>query len=157
MKWANIETELVNDGRKFSEGVKNLAPQNSKYVSIDKGKVVDYIYVDGRRVRTNTNNLFQNVVFKQEGLNNDTIVMKTVVDTSVVPYYDKAVLSKTLTVAKHYRRTEYGSIRYGSSIEYQKENRNYLYYMRGESLMRELISKWNGKTIEVEDDIEVFR
>lgn len=157
MKWANIETQLINDGRRFSEQIKNLAPQNSKYVSIDQGKIVDYIYVDGKRVRTNTNNLFQNVVFKQEGLNNDRIVMKTVVDTSVVPYYEKAVLSKTLTVAKHYRRTEYGSVRYGASIEYKKENRNYLYYMRGESLMQGLISKWNGKIIEVTDDIEVFK
>lgn len=157
MKWATIETQLINDGRRFSEEIKNLAPQNSKYVSIDNGKVVDYIYVDGRRVRTNTNNLYQNVVFKQEGLNNDRIVMKTVVDTGLVPYYEKAVLSKTLTVAKHYRRTEYGAKRYAVSIEYKKENRNYLYYMRGESLMRNLISKWNGKSIEVSDNIEVFK
>ena len=43
MKWHDVETQIINDGQRFSDRVKNLAPQNSKYVGRDNGRLVDYI------------------------------------------------------------------------------------------------------------------
>ena len=41
--------------------IKALAPQNSQYRSYDNGKLVNYIYVDGKRTYTNTGNLHRSI------------------------------------------------------------------------------------------------
>lgn len=157
MKYINLETSLLNDTRKFHEDVKKLAPQNSTYIGKDNGKVVDYIYVDGKRVRSNTNNLYNSILQRIEGSSGKNMTIKTYVDTSQVPYYDRAVLSPTLLVAGHYGRVDYGNKRYVGSVEFTKENRNHLYYLEGQESLRNFINKWNGLVVEIEDSLEDFK
>lgn len=156
MKWHDVETQIINDGQRFSDRVKNLAPQNSKYVGRDNGRLVDYIYVEGQRVRSNSNTLYNNISYVQQGISGKELVLKTVVNSGAVPYYDEAVMQPNRTVAIHYGRQEYGSKRYSNSVELVKENRNYLYYMRGSVFMEELINKYNGKTVIVDESMEAF-
>lgn len=156
MTWIDIQNELIQDFMKLTQTLKDLAPKNSTYQSRDNGKLVDYIYVDGKRTRSNTNNLYNSIGFDIEFVGND-IVSRTVVSGSV-PYYDKAVLKPTLTVATHHGRVEYGNDRYPTSIVGEVINRNYLYYMfQGEIEMLGLKSKWDGKTFKVESSIGDFK
>lgn len=136
--------------------IRNLAPQNSKYRSYDGGKLVNYIYVNGRRTYSNTGNLHRSVV---NSIVNDgnVITSKIYVDKSAVPYYEKAVLSPTITYAKHFGRSEYGQVRYGSSRLVTKKNRNYLYYMKGALEASSVIGAWNGLTFNVTDSIENYK
>lgn len=157
MRWVDIELKLKTDANNFGRKVKELAPKNSSYIGLDNGKLVDYIYVEGKRVRTNSNNLYNSINTTQVYGNGKSIITKVVVDSGKVPYYDAAVLKSTREVALHYGRTEYGSKRYGNSRIKIKQNRNYLYYMLGEQYMIEFMGKWNGRTIKIEDSIEVFR
>ena len=157
MSWALLKTEILSDYLNFHNQIKSLAPQNSSYRSKEKGRLVDYIYVDGKRVRTNTNNLFNSITYIQEDYAGSNMIFKTVVDTSRVPYYDKAVLQPYLTVAFHYGRTEYGDTRYAESSTTLKENRNYLYYLKGQNLMTQLISKYNGRVVETDESIGDFK
>lgn len=157
--WGAIEGEIKRDLELIYRHIKSLAPQNSRYVSVDRGRVVDYIYVDGKRVRTNTNNLFNSVsIGERSSGNGKDLVSIVYVDGGRVPYYQKAVLSPTLRVAKHFGRTEYGSKRYGSeSVERDVINRNYLYYMKAEGYVSSVIGKYNGREYKISDSIEVFR
>lgn len=149
MTWKDIEANIISDFNDFFIKLRDLAPYNSNYISVHEGKVVDYIFVGGKRVRTNSNKLFQNINKVEEITANNGKTLKVVVDTSNVPYYSRAVLEETRTVARHYGRTEYGDLRYGSSREYQKKNDNYLYYMKGQTYLAEFINKWNNTTFEV--------
>ena len=146
---------ILQDFNGVYKAIKNLAPQNSKYRSYDRGKLVNYIYVDGRRTYSNTNKLFNSVVntIVQDG---NTIISKIYVDKSKVPYYEKAVLQPTITYAKHFGRSEYGKIRYGQSRLITKKNRNYLYYMKGALEVSSVIGSWNGSVINVTDNIEDY-
>lgn len=155
--WSAIEQEIIADATTFATKVKYLAPQNSKYISIDRGKLVDYIYVDNKRVRTNTNRLFESIYMTRQYTKGADMLFQVVSKSGKVPYYHDAVLKKTRTVAQHYMRTEYGSTRYSNSVERQKENKNYLYYMKGVPFLQEFIGKWNGRTIRVSDDIGDFK
>lgn len=156
MSWGNIEQEIIRDSKKFGIQIKELAPQNSTYISYDKGKLVDYIYVEGKRVRTNSNRLYENIYQTIQYTDKRNMLFQTVVNKSRVPYYNEAVLSKTRTVAYHYLRSEYGKLRYSKSIERVKENKNYMYYMKGIAFMESLINKWNGKVFTISNDIGEF-
>lgn len=157
--WGAIEGEIKRDLELIYRYIQGLAPQNSRYVGIDNGRVVDYIYVEGKRVRTNTNNLFSSVSMGEESLGSGkNLVSRVYVDSGRVPYYQKAVLSPTLKVAKHFGRTEYGSKRYGSeSVEKDVVNRNYLYYMKAEGYVANILGKYNGREYRITDSIEVFK
>lgn len=132
------------------EHIKSLAPQNSKYVSMYEKNLVDFIFVDGKRVYTNTGKLKNSIMFESS---KDLYVTKSV----GVPYYEKAVLRPTITVAYHYFRTEYGMKRYHAtseelakgeywreSVEYEKENRNYLYYMKAKDYIQHQLGTLSG-------------
>ena len=157
-KWANIENTIKRDLQDIYNHVKNLAPQNSKYVSVDNGKFVNYIYVDGKRTYTNTNTLYSSVKIKERasgsGKNMTSVVY---VDSADVPYYEKAVLNPNIRYAKHYGRSEYGSRRYSNSVEMIKPNRNYLYYLGAKNYINSTIKKYNGRTYKISDSIEVFK
>lgn len=157
--WSAIEGEIKRDLELIYRYIQSLAPQNSRYVSIDRGRVVDYIYVDGKRTRTNTNNLFNSVsIGERSSGNGKDLVSIVYVDGGRVPYYQRAVLSPTLRVAKHFGRTEYGRKRYGSeSVEKDVVNRNYLYYMKAEGYVASIIGKYNGREYRITDSIEVFK
>lgn len=157
-KWANIENEIKFDLQNVYNHVRSLAPQNSKYVSVDNGKYVNYIYVDGKRTYTNTNTLYNSVKIKERSAGSGKNMTSTVyVDSADVPYYEKAVLNPNIRYAKHYGRTEYGSKRYGNSVEMIKANRNYLYYMEAKNYISSVIKKYNGKRYKITDSIEVFK
>ena len=132
--------------RIFLSNYKNLAPQNSNYISKDRGRLVDYIYVDNKKVRTNSNRLYQGVR-SQVSKNGNTLTLSTLAGGNI-SYYEKAVLSPTRKVAYHYGRTEYGDVRY-DSIEIDKENTNYLYYLKGTGELYDFINKYNGKVFTV--------
>ena len=66
MTWIDIQNELIQDFMKLTQTLKDLAPKNSTYQSRDNGKLVDYIYVDGKRTRSNTNNLYNSIGFDIE-------------------------------------------------------------------------------------------
>lgn len=151
-----IENSIRMDMELFARKVKELAPQNSNYVGLSNYKVVDYIHVDGARVRTNSNNLYNSInMVETLRTNNRTIYQVVVVGD--VPYYEQAVLSPEIEVAFHYGRTEYGSVRYSNSIVTRKTNRNYLYYIKGEVEMRALISKWNNQTFTTTEKIGDYK
>lgn len=155
MRWEVIEGRILDDMEDFTRLIQSMAPKNSVYVSKDRGKVVDYIYVDGKRVRSNTNTLFNSIVFSYNNTNGKDIIAQTKVQGNI-PYYERAVLSQRLDVASHYGRIEYGSQRYADSEEFSVLNRNYMYYMEGEHLMRALVNKWNGLEIPVSNKIGDF-
>lgn len=152
---ASIIQMIEFDIKRIHLAIQNLAPENSKYVSYDNGKLVNYIYVNNRKVTTNTGNLKSNVQLKSMSGNN-RIDYTISVDGSAVPYYERAVLSPTLTRARHYGRTEYGSKRYSKSVEQQVENRNYMYYMKALGEVQSIISGLNGSVYYVKDDIGVY-
>lgn len=156
MNWKVIENELLKDMEYFTKKVKELAPKNSSYKSNFNGKLVDFIFVDNKKVKTNTNRLYESITFDYKTLGGKNIVAQTVVRGDV-PHYDKAVLSKVIHYARHYGRTEYGNVRYPNSVEHTKPNRNYLYYMKGEKYMQMVVNKWNGQTLKVRDKIGDFK
>lgn len=149
--WTKIESEIIKDFETFANQVKNLAPQNSTYISKHNGKVVNYIFVEGKRVKTNSNRLYESINTKMSRQGNDLTL--EVVAGEGINYYEKAVLHKNRKVAYHYSRTEYGSKRYEGSKVVNKENTNYLYYMNGVSFMQQFISKYNGKIYRVKGEI----
>lgn len=155
MTWENVEDLLMKEMQDFTFKIQALAPYKSSYMSDLRGELVPFIHVDGKRVRTNSNRLHDSITFKYVHTNGLDIVAQTVVSGSI-PYYDDAVLKPTREVARHYGRTEYGSIRYADSKIKIKENKNFMYYMKGEHHMQDLISKWNNVTIEVTDDMGDF-
>ena len=156
MRWEDIQVELIQDFMTLTRTLKELAPKDSSYQSKDNGKLVDYIYVDGKKTRTNTNTLYNSINFDLEFVGKD-IVSRTVVKGDV-PYYEKAVLRPTLTVAHHYGRVEYGTKRYPTSIVGEVINKNYKYYVyQGELEMLGLKSKWDGRTFKVENGIGEFK
>ena len=147
-----VEENILKDSRSALEKIRQLAPQNSRYKSYDRGKLVNYIYVDGRRVFTNSNNLFNSL--KVETRNQPfSKVIELVVSENDVPYYREAVLERTRIVARHCRRTDYGKLRYGTSEMVVKGNRNYMYYDDGIQYVKDVIAKWDGKKINVTDSI----
>ena len=162
---ANIKTtdalivKLLKDFTSIYKYVKELAPQNSSYIGLDNFKPSNYIFVNNKRVYTNSGKLKNSVIesVTKKGVN---IVHEIYVPASSIDYYEKAVLSPTLTRTKHFGRIDYGTVRYyGGQKWYENsrdevvENRNYLYYMKGESFARSVINKYNGMKIYVEDDI----
>ena len=72
--------------------IKGLAPQNSKYVGLDNFKKADYIFVNNKKVFTNTNKLYNSVVARDR-FKGTTLVHDVYVSSASVPYYKKAVLS----------------------------------------------------------------
>ena len=147
-----VEENILKDSRSALEKIRQLAPQNSRYKSYDRGKLVNYIYVDGRRVFTNSNNLFNSL--KVETRNQPfSKVIELVVSENDVPYYREAVLERTRIVARHFGRTDYGKLRYGTSEMVVKGNRNYMYYDDGIQYVKDVIAKWDGKIINVTDSI----
>lgn len=162
MKYSEVERMLLQDIRTAHEKLKNLAPQDSEYVSDYRGKLVDFIFVDNVKTYTNTNHLFNSIEYRERrsisaNYKHD-IEVTTAVSSSVVPYYNRAVLSPTLLAARQYGKSEYGSYRVDPRYvdEFEKDNRNYMYYMRGEYIYRDLKSRWDGKRFEVEDSIGGF-
>ena len=152
-----IMLEIEQDARKLTNIIKGHAPRNSRYQSNDNGRLVDYIYVEGKRVRSNTNRLYESITFRNENLGTNQTTFSTVVQGDI-PYYEEAVLTPTIRYARHFGRSEYGSIRYGSnSIEYDKPNRNYLFYMKAESAMLDIVSKWNGKVYHSKESIGDYK
>lgn len=154
MSWGAIERELFNDIWDIHLAIKDLAPQNSKYTSRHRGKTVNYIFVDNVKTYTNTNNLFNSVQLKERSSSNShdkTYV--TFVSSGKVPYYEKAVLRPTLPIAYHSAKIEYGKYRVQSSWEEEIENRNYMYYMKAQGRVKNMISKWDGKVFKVKESI----
>lgn len=153
--------DLVNELRsKFNtihSELKALAPYNTSYQSNMNGKLVPFIFVNGRRVYGNTNTLYNSVEHSivEEGNN---LTSRVYVDSSKVPYYEKAVLSPTIQYARHYGRSEYGSVRYAKSVEKVKKNRNYLYYMNGAvTTVLPILAEYNGREIKVTDSINKYK
>lgn len=142
--------------------LKGLAPQNSKYVGLDNFKRADYIFVNNKKVFTNTNKLYNSVVARDR-FKGTTLVHDVYVSSASVPYYRKAVLSPTLTRARHYGRLEYGETRYSNSVSWKNSlveevpNRNYLYYEKAIPFIKAEIGKYNNKKIVVSDDIGVWQ
>lgn len=156
MEWEQLESIILLEMRNFTNSLKELAPYNSQYRGLLNYQPVNFIHVDGKRVRTNTNTLRNSINFRYTKTGNN-IVAQTYVAGNL-PYYDKVVNSPTITYAIHYGRTEYGSLRYSNSKEITKANRNYQYYVRtGESLMRNLVGKYNGATLYSDKSIEEYR
>lgn len=147
-----IVNMISGDMLRIYNHIKDLAPQNSKYISIDNGKPVNYIYVNNKRVSTNTGNLHSSVS-QVINYGSNKLVHQVFVDGSRVPYYERAVLSPRLSRAKHYGRTEYGNTRYQQSKEETVENRNYLYYMNALPFVKNIIQSYNGKKYYVSDNI----
>lgn len=147
-----IDKAIRLDMERFSLNIKELAPKNSKYIGLSNYKIVDFIHVDGKRVRTNSNRLYEsiNMVVKSDTKNRTVYQVGSFGD---LPYYDDAVLKQTIEVAYHFGRSEYGDIRYNGSKIVHRPNRNYLYYMKGINEMRSLIGKWNNQVIKTEESI----
>lgn len=149
---------LLKDFGTIYDYMKNLAPENSSYIGLYNFKKVDFIFVNNKRVYTNTGTL-KNSVMQSVKDNGGSIVYDIYVPDSLVPYYDRAVLSKTLTRARHYGRIDYGTVRYTNvdrwkeSFEEEVDNRNYLYYMKAEGYVNSIISKYANQKFYVEDDI----
>ena len=152
-----IMLELENDARNLTRVIKGHAPRNSKYISNDNGRLVDYIYVDGKRVRSNTNRLYEAITFVSSSSATNETTFSTIVQGKI-PYYEDAVLKPTLTYARHFGRSEYGSLRYGAnSREITKPNRNYLFHMKAESTLSDIINKWNGKVFHTKESIGDYK
>lgn len=140
--------------------IKNTAPQNSEYKSVYKGQVQNYINVNGNPVYTNTGNLYNSIVMKENSLGKLNKDFITYVSSSQVPYYQRAVLNKELKtyIGKKSKIRDYGSP--SNTFEEQEvdyvDNRNYLYYLRAEPLVRQKIGGWNGKKYIVTDGLEEF-
>ena len=138
--------------------LKSLAPSNSKYTGIDAFKKVDYIFVNNKRVHTNTGRL-KNSVMARDKTKGASLVHEVYVSGASVPYYAKAVLRPTLTRAYHYGRLEYGETRYTSNVRWKQSlveevnNRNYMYFQKGADFIRTELMKYNGRKIYVSDDI----
>ena len=138
--------------------LKSLAPSNSKYTGIDAFKKVDYIFVNNKRVHTNTGRL-KNSVMARDKTKGASLVHEVYVSGASVPYYAKAVLKPTLTRAMHYGRLEYGETRYTSNVRWKQslvqevDNRNYMYFKKGADFIRTELMKYNGRKIYVSDDI----
>ena len=154
----SVLAELMFTLHTIHKTLKELAPINSKYSGIDNFKKVNYIFVNNKKVHTNSGNLKRAVVAREnkKGIN---IVHDVYVSSASVPYYKKAVLSPTLTRARHYGRLEYGDIRYSNNIRWKSSivenvaNRNYMYFQKGVGFIRSEIGIYNGKKIYVSDDI----
>lgn len=146
--------ELNVSFNKIYAHLRDLAPYNTTYVGIDNYKQVDYIFVENKRVRGNTNTLRNSVVQSQELLGKAQLTHKVSVSSASVPYYEKAVLSNTLTRAKHYGRLEYGNVRYANSTIEIVTNRNFEYYMQGLSFVQGEIRQYNNRKYHVSDDIK---
>ena len=138
--------------------LKSLAPSNSKYTGIDAFKKVDYIFVNNKRVHTNTGRL-KNSVMARDKTKGASLVHEVYVSGASVPYYAKAVLKPTITRARHYGRLEYGETRYTSDVRWKHslveevDNRNYMYFQKGAAFMRTELMKYNNRKIYVSDDI----
>lgn len=158
MKWADIERNIRLDIETIHKEIKELAPQNSTYTELYRGRMVDFIIVGGNRVYSNTNNLYNSVMLRVENSGND-IIATTFVDETRVPYYSRAVLLEYFNVIKKRSYTEYDEMGYFNprSDEWKlKENRNYLYYMKAVPMVRATLSKWNGTTFRITDKIGDF-
>lgn len=158
MWWKDIEFELGWDIMQAHEELKELAPQNSKYVSYHRGQLADYIFVDNIKTYTNTNHLFNSISYKETQLSGKSFIATTYVDGNTVPYYQEAVLSPILKYARQHGKTEYGSFRHSPQYvdEREKENRNYMYYMRGSYIFRTRLGGWNNRIYRVKDSIGDF-
>lgn len=149
-----ITNDIIFIYRKFKE----LAPHNSKYISNHRGKLVDYIFVNGKRVRTNTNNLFNNVFLRESPLGDGNgLSYRIFVNGGNVPYYNNVVNRPMIIYARHYGRSEYGNVRYSNSKEITKNNRNYKYYKDGNQYVMNLMTKYNGKSYKVTDSIGGYK
>ncbi len=153
-------TQVMENIKRRLKGVKTAiraeAPQNSKYISIVDYQPVNYILVGGKgnRVYTNTGLLHRSsseeVVPDGKGF-----IHKVVVRKSQVPYYEKAVLSPTITRYFHYGRYDYEQ-QYASSRIEQVKNRNYKYYMRAGSKVASIVNSLSG-SYNVKDDIRSWK
>lgn len=158
MTTEQVIQEITNDILFIYRKFKSLAPQNSEYMSNHMGKLVDYIFVNGKRVRTNTNNLFNNVFLRESPLGDGKGLRYSVfVNGGNVPYYNNVVNNPTITYARHYGRSEYGSVRYSNSVEKTKKNRNYKYYKDGNQYVMNLMTKYHGKNYKVTDSIGGYK
>lgn len=159
MTTEQVIQEITNDILFIYRKFKGLAPQNSEYMSNHRGKLVDYIFVNGKRVRTNTNNLFNNVFLRESPLGDGKgLRYSVVVNGGNVPYYNNVVNRPMIIYARHYGRSEYGDVRYTNiSVEKTKKNRNYKYYKDGNQYVMNLMTKYNGKTYKVTDSIGGYK
>lgn len=135
---------------KVKPALQSHAPLNTKYVGLYNYKPVNFIFVDGKRVFGNTNNLYNSV---QENIveQGNGFVHRVSVSSSRVPYYQRAVLSQTLTRFFHYGRLDYG-MGYAQSKVQRVINRNYKYYEKAYPTITSIVKGLTG-TIEVTDDI----
>lgn len=157
MTWNDIELELKADLETLTKSLKELAPKDSTYTGLYNYRKSDFIFVEGKRVYTNTNSLYNSITYDLKTTSGKNLIATTKV-VGDIPYYDKVVNEPFITVALHYGRSEYGSIRYPSSEIYQKENRNYNYYVeQGLIEMLGLSLEWNGRTFNVKDKIGDFK
>ena len=99
-----VMNEIGNTLHKIHIHLQNLAPINTKYKSLDRGKLVDYIYVNGDRVSGNTNNLRNSVKAQLVQESKFGFIHSVGVSSSSVPYYSKAVLESELLVAYHRKK-----------------------------------------------------
>lgn len=154
----SVLAELIVSTNAIHNHLKELAPSGNTYKGIDNFKPVEYIFVNNKRVYTSTGNLKRSVVAR-ERKNGINMIHDVYVSGASVPYYAKAVLSQTLTRAKHYGRLEYGETRYTSNVRWKSSvietisNRNYMYFQKGIGFIRSELGKYNGKKIYVSDDI----
>lgn len=154
----SVLAELSISLSNIHKHLESLAPENSSYVGLDNFKKSDYIYVNNKRVYTNSGKLKRSIATKTN-MKGTTMVHDVYVSSSNVPYYNRAVLSPTLTRVVHYGRIEYGNTRYYNEVSWKSSkesvvpNRNYLYYQKGIDYIRAELGKYNGRKIEVSDDI----
>lgn len=145
--------EVLLQIRKEMNNVKivlqNQAPFNSRYKGLYDYKPSNFIFVNNQRVFSNTNTLRNSVSEKEISIGEQNFVHRVFVSDGQVPYYRQAVLSPTLTRFFHYGRFDYG-MGYEHSKTQIIENRNYLYYLKGTSQVRNIINNL-PKEIEVTD------
>lgn len=161
MRFREIETKIRNEILNSHRAIKDKAPQNSEYRSNYRGEMFNFILVNNNPVYTNTNNLYNSVDLKYEGLGfNKNITAITYVDGGRVPYYARAVLSPTLETVIIRGARDYGeeALSYGGTkkIDYI-ENRNYLYYMKAKEEVHSRIKSFDGMKFHIKDRLEDFK
>lgn len=161
MRFKEVENQIRKVILEAHREIKDLAPQDSKYKSFYKGQMFDYIQVNNNPVYTNTNNLFNSVELKYEGIGFDkNITAITYVDETNVPYYERAVLRPQLRTVLTAGSRDYGDeaviMPYYSEVEFI-ENRNYLYYMKARSSVQQKILSLNGSKFYIKDSLEDFK
>lgn len=156
--WKHIEYLLKNDLIDTHRHIRDLAPRDSRYKGMYKGMLVDYIMVNNNPIFSNTNNLYNSVEFKFQGDLQKGGKFLTFVSTQRVPYYDKAVLEPEIRTFLTWGTRDYGDMYYPYySVEDWKENRNYLYYMRGESFVKQTLKKWDKRSYKINGRMDDFR